>query len=946
MAKNEIVWGIDVGNTSLKALRCRAGSEPGTVEVLGFDFIEHSKVMSQPGADASEILAESLALFLSRNNIKGEKIAIAVSGQSALWRFQALPPVDPRKIRDLVKYEVRQWLPFDLDDVIWSYRQVGGVQEGNILLDTNIFMYAMKKELTQKTLASYSKNGIEVDCLQGAPIALYNGYVNDLYDPEELEGKDPSELTEFDILLNVGTDTTEVVITNGIVVWLRNIPIGGNLFTKSLTKTLKLTFTNAEHIKRNAATSQDPKAVILAMKPVFNEMLSEIDRSIKYYCSLNKRAKIRKIYALGNAMKLPGLRQFLAKSHGIDVVVPTQFQKLRGPEVLANPQFTDNLSSFAVAYGLALNLLGKAPLDINLIPGEVVRERLINSKKPWALAAAALLMLAMTIQYVSATVAYRGVDNDAFTSAYNSAKQVNDLSKKVTGSVTKEVSAFKSMDAIGKNLTSNVEGRLTWLELIRTLNTLFPAESLPPEVFSQPSREKAAAIMRQDRVYIDNIEVYKCSNLSSWFESVRQWYTIDDVEAEWFKEDSAVTLEEGFGLKAAETPAAAGGGSMTGKKSGGLAKKAPAAKKSAAVKPAAAKPAAGKTAAGGKKGAAAAAPAAQSLTSGFVESKDERLAQIPAPTGAGRIVQLNCYHYHNPDDINEPNRGPEYVRRVFLPRIKHGSIELPVSLERQRKEGAKSEVWTLKEFGIGYPVMVNPGFIDDNYRLLDPEAALEEYRKIRESSIKNKTGSTTAPTGRSGRTMGGGMGGGGGAMPGLNQIADNLSQNGVDKVLNLRRFDFVVQFVWIETPPSLRESRRKAELEKNPPAAEGEAADAAGTTGTAGTANQPAGNATTGTTEGAAANAQGNTQDQPAENASGAEGASANGANDQPAANEAPANGPAHDTGAVSAGNTAAGDTAAGGADSDAADTAPDGPSGNESSGDESSGDGPSGDGP
>lgn len=810
MAKNEIVWGIDVGNTSLKALRCRVGAEPGTVEVLGFDFIEHSKVMSQPGADASEILAESLALFLSRNNIKGEKIAIAVSGQSALWRFQALPPVDPRKVKDLVKYEVRQWLPFDLDDVIWSYRQVGGVQEGNILLDSNIFMYAMKKELTQKTLASYSKNGIDVDCLQGAPIALYNAYVNDLYDSEELEGKDPSELTEFDILLNVGTDTTEVVITNGVVVWLRNIPIGGNLFTKSLTKTLKLTFSNAEHIKRNAATSQDPKAVILAMKPVFNEMLSEIDRSIKYYCSLNKRAKIRKIYALGNAMKLPGLRQFLSKSHGIDVVVPTQFQKLRGQEVLANPQFTDNLSSFAVAYGLALNLLHQAPLDINLIPKDVVRERLINSKKPWALAAAALLILAMTVQYVSATVAYRAVDNDAFTSAYNSAKQVNDLSKKVNGSVSKEVSAFKSMDAIGKNLTSNVEGRLTWLELIRTLNTLFPAESLPPEVFSQPSREKAAAIMRQNRVYIDNIEVYKCSNLSSWFESVRQWYTIDDVEAEWFKEGSPVTLAQGFGMIVDD----AGGLGSTGSLSSGTAKKATtkktAAKKTPATKIASAKKTtAGKTSA---KSAVTAAPAAQSLTTGFVASDDPRLAEIPAPTGAGRIVQMNCYHYHNPDDLNEPNRGPEYVRRVFLPRIKHGSIELPISLERQRKEGPKTEMWTLKEFGIGYPVMVNPGFIDDNYRLLDPEAALEEYRKIRESSIKNKTGATSVSTGRGGR----GTMAGGGAMPGLSQIADNLSQSGNDKVLNLRRFDFVVQLVWIETPPSVREARRQAELEKNP----------------------------------------------------------------------------------------------------------------------------------
>ena len=85
MASNHIVWGIDIGNTSLKALRCTAGSEPGTMQVHGFDYIEHSKVLSQPGADAAQIMAETIAQFLSRNDIAGEKVAISVSGQKTAY---------------------------------------------------------------------------------------------------------------------------------------------------------------------------------------------------------------------------------------------------------------------------------------------------------------------------------------------------------------------------------------------------------------------------------------------------------------------------------------------------------------------------------------------------------------------------------------------------------------------------------------------------------------------------------------------------------------------------------------------------------------------------------------------------------------------------------------------------------------------------------------------
>ena len=47
----------------------------------------------------------------------------------------------------------------------------------------------------------------------------------------------------------------------------------------------------------------------------------------------------------------------------------------------------------------------------------------------------------------------------------------------------------------------------------------------------------------------------------------------------------------------------------------------------------------------------------------------------------------------------------------------------------------------------------------------------------------------------------------GGNLPGLGTVAQNMSQNNSEKVLQLRRFDFTVQFVWQETPPSIREER-------------------------------------------------------------------------------------------------------------------------------------------
>ena len=51
MARSGMVWGIDVGQCALKALRCQQGDDADKIVVVGFDYIEYPKILSQPGSD-------------------------------------------------------------------------------------------------------------------------------------------------------------------------------------------------------------------------------------------------------------------------------------------------------------------------------------------------------------------------------------------------------------------------------------------------------------------------------------------------------------------------------------------------------------------------------------------------------------------------------------------------------------------------------------------------------------------------------------------------------------------------------------------------------------------------------------------------------------------------------------------------------------------------------
>ena len=97
-----------------------------------------------------------------------------------------------------------------------------------------------------------------------------------------------------------------------------------------------------------------------------------------------------------------------------------------GDEVKSAPQFQDNLASFAVAYGLGVQGLNRGGLGTNLLPPEIERVRLVRAKKPWALAASALIMLGLTFLFSLGD--YRvlaAVTTPQFKSAVEQAKTVS-----------------------------------------------------------------------------------------------------------------------------------------------------------------------------------------------------------------------------------------------------------------------------------------------------------------------------------------------------------------------------------------------------------------------------------------------------------------------------------------------------------------------------------------
>ncbi|MFQ5423784.1 MAG: type IV pilus assembly protein PilM [Phycisphaerae bacterium] len=382
MAAKLPVWGIDVGQCSLKALKLQPANDK--VEVLAFDVVDHDAILSQAETETPAMIKKAIETFLSRNDVGDSHVVVSVPGQQTLMRFTKMPPVEKKKIPDMVKYEAGQQIPFDMDEVVWDY-QIFTEEDSP---DVEVGIFAIRRELIRNHLSHFTDVGIEPIVAQAGPMASYNAVRFDR----------PSGDGEAMILLDMGAVTTDLIVLEGSgtssSMWSRPVPIGGNRFTEALVSAFKISFKKAEDLKRNAASTKYARQIFQAMRPVFADMVSEVQRSIGYYTSTHRETHITRVLGMGNAFKLPGLQKFLQQNLQIEVEKLTGFKRLVTAGHEKQPAFGDNIMSFAVAYGLALQGLDLAAVRSNLLPPEIGRSILWKKKRPWFVASAACLALA------------------------------------------------------------------------------------------------------------------------------------------------------------------------------------------------------------------------------------------------------------------------------------------------------------------------------------------------------------------------------------------------------------------------------------------------------------------------------------------------------------------------------------------------------------------------
>src|SRR3954447_5647964 len=489
MANPRFAWGIDIGNRALKAIKLVRDGD--ALRMDDIEVIEHEQVLSNSGDNRESLIQTALANFAQRHETKGGVVSIGVSGQASFARFIKLPPVEEKKIPEIVKFEAIQQIPFPLDQVEWSYQLFRQADSPDV--EGGIF--AMRKELVNQQIKYFTDLDMNVQVVQMSPLAVYNAMY---YDTRLTDGTT--------MILDLGAENADLIIADGESVWLRSVPIGGNNFTEALVKSFKLNFTKAEELKRNAQTSKYARQIFQAMRPIFADLVAEVQRSIGFYSSVHRDSRIKRIVALGNTFRLPTLQKYLQQNLQIDVERLDSFHAGTPDDGRQAAVLSDNIASMAGAYGLALQAMGQGKIQSSLLPMEIRRAAIWSEKTKWFAAAAAVFLLAAGVKY--GTYWYH---NGRFDENAQMRSQI-DATVDRADKNDREWTAIEQSGGPDKiriqNVTSLRQYRDTWGDLWYDITTSLPQQNATP-----PDKLKGTPRGQRQQVFVESINSHYVTDL-------------------------------------------------------------------------------------------------------------------------------------------------------------------------------------------------------------------------------------------------------------------------------------------------------------------------------------------------------------------------------------------------------------------------------------------------
>lgn len=465
MADTQITVALNLGSQRI-SMAVFETSKSGGFILKGF---ETDTIIADPAFEASREAQIRVALeeLIEKLNIPKSKVRYAIAGQSVFTRFVKLPPLQDDNIEQIVTFEAQQHVPFPINEVVWDYEMIEGGDEKEVVI------VAIKEDALDEINDTVTESGLSTLEVDVAPMALYNAYRYAYGAP-----------TEPTLIIDIGAKTSNLLYIEGKRFFTRSVAIGGASVSAAIAKEYNITFPEAEHQKitnglvalgggHTETMDEALAALAMVIRNALSRLPAEIARTTNYYRSQHAGNTPRKVLLAGGGANLPYTLEFFQEKLGI----PVEFFNPLGQISLGRGVNVDTVSreahTMGELVGLGLRGIGKSTINIDLVPSAVELARAESRRKPFLIAAAALLVLGF-----SAWAAFQFVAKGRAEDRQITMSDTRDTLVPVEFQIRKLQKVEEDLGRVANSYTNIESDHAFWFDLIEELNGAFAGDSL------------------------------------------------------------------------------------------------------------------------------------------------------------------------------------------------------------------------------------------------------------------------------------------------------------------------------------------------------------------------------------------------------------------------------------------------------------------------------------
>jgi len=352
---------IDIGANSIKLVQFKGKVDNLTLIDIGVQKLPLDTVVDGLIADDS-LLASELQTLIKSLKHRPKNIITTVPNDNLLIRNIEMPNIDKKEIRESLKWEADEQLPYPVESAALDYLEI---EESEDVI--KYIVASVKKNVVDNYLHPFERLNLKPSVINVQPMALVS-----LLD---FQGEVENNIAVIDI----GASATQITIANKKNIMLsRTIDTGGFSFTNSIMEAKDIAFQEAEEEKRELSLdlegeiekdlSQEElmdsmqigleieEEEKLNLETLTNTLSLEITRSLDFFNMKHRDKEVEKVFITGGGSRLKGIQKLISDEIGRELILIEPFKNInkkldiKGEEIIEHYKY-----EFAVAVGLGIS---------------------------------------------------------------------------------------------------------------------------------------------------------------------------------------------------------------------------------------------------------------------------------------------------------------------------------------------------------------------------------------------------------------------------------------------------------------------------------------------------------------------------------------------------------------------------------------------------------------